>query len=1677
MKINQIIKLNEEDPMGVGNDWVGSDGIVNDLETNNRIVKITGEIAGAPGATAEEIIDTPWYKRWYKNMGYGITKLGRGAKWTLKWVAVPVIALYDCYNAYQEIAAIPKDDPDRLEKGTAIISKLVASYGLPVVGGYIGALIGAGVGVWAGGIGALPASTIGALIGTASAITAQVVYGDDIDAEIEKLVSAIFDVIDSEDSETTTTPQDTESNTSPVPAGQPNFDNLSYEDAWKAARKLATELDPDEPGSYSFVWQGKTYPTSSKDEPLIPAERRRNLITLNQLNEGIGSDIGAVIKDLFKGAKTLEPEIKQGADAAADAARAAEDAAAALKAGQSAEDAANVAKELNIAIRENNKFLAGLLNDASHVVELNGKKYARYYSPAKDKWIWTDIQAAEAGGKRSSGFVADATAKELDDLIKSGTDTATDAAKVADDAAKAADDATTTPPAAADDAATSTTPKPAEPTTPKAPEPATPAAPSRLTPEYIAKMKAKPVSKWTDKELAEWGYPPELRNAVSFIQKTDIDMLIPLAQAYKVPMLKSIAQLAMKTPGALFRAVKLPVTNPIAILFITAPAALTFFKGVLELDPSDPQYKEKLTKLVVEFVETVGIGVAAWYISGFAGKKLAGLLGLSEAGAFAWLLKWVARGGTIWAVNENATIQSLIQDLIGKGADAIVGPTTNNNATIKTNPLYKQGFDWAKARGYSDHDSDAFARHIVQQGGFRNEYKFNEHATNTFALAWLYKQLNESNSPVRIVKINKHIKNLLEYFDNSNAVHKFAISLSESISFNEEQTNNFMTNITAAIAANTKGDKMGAQKALDAAKQSQPATAQDQINQKKVLDQMARTNPGLNIPNTNQNVTEDDPMGAGNDWATTANANDPTAKGTDLLAAYNEFAAKYPAAKFLLDIVPVTGTATSVIDASQDLYNGKYGKAALDILGAIPGFKIGKYISQGLAKAIKAANVTTKTANYANATAGLVGNEINESPKVGDHMMLELADGRVVVAPIAELRGNGIVVELDETGNQWLEESPEHHALKIGQGDGHPLSTTAEIWNAMIDQLPSDTPDGWAEVFISMQNQTGQPARIMPRLWSQIWRQQHNALGDSLTRVDMTNWAEEVGKALDRSGLVESSIEPSNSNKLKKHLDPKDPAMLAVWMASRAGIKGVPVDKFAKAKAVQSGLPADHWWKKIKKLVQEGAVPTVPRLLAARDIEPLVHFEGDYYIVSHNDGKHLKYDLVKKVVATTDRNTPAYQHVDHLDTGLHRITKEQLRRLANVAMEADKLADGEDDTPDLPDLLGVIAQVMGRKVRKHPDALSTTVKKSDMGYVVSNLLVRHLDGTEAQDLKNALHRAGYNVSKVIINPTTILVILKTTKTTPNTTAIITATPQPDVVGGLAESAYAMEKRYYIVRKDVPTAPVPGMSGYHQKSEADKKLASMKNSDQYMVRAIDSKRLPKDEIAEARRDFNFDENDIARIAAMDDLDAAKRYAIKLITAKTRRPMTKDKIMWFTNSINDTKTMNRLVKMLYDMMLSGEGHGVIGDRYSTGKSSYRRQFDEESQRLDPKCWKGYRKQGTKVKDGVRVNNCVKVNEEINEAEYQGKSVPLNKPIRTSPSEGGKFKVYVKDPKTGNIKMVRFGDTTGLTIKRDDPERRKNFRARHHCDNPGPKTKARYWSCKMWTRKPVGQVLKGK
>jgi nicotinamide mononucleotide adenylyltransferase/predicted nucleotidyltransferase len=192
-------------------------------------------------------------------------------------------------------------------------------------------------------------------------------------------------------------------------------------------------------------------------------------------------------------------------------------------------------------------------------------------------------------------------------------------------------------------------------------------------------------------------------------------------------------------------------------------------------------------------------------------------------------------------------------------------------------------------------------------------------------------------------------------------------------------------------------------------------------------------------------------------------------------------------------------------------------------------------------------------------------------------------------------------------------------------------------------------------------------------------------------------------------------------------------------------------------------------------------------------------------------------------------------------------------------------------------------------------------------------------------------------------------------------------------------------------------------------------------------------------------------------------------------------------------------------------------------------YKKMFGEFKKDLKDACWSGYKQVGMKTKNGKQVPNCVPesyeigqdyanhtkevtpgetptekpvdsklrtpentINKdsrkdkykmktfkeyaeddiyahldeelEITEAEYQGKKVKLNDPIR-----GGskKFYVYVKNDK-GNVVKVSFGDTTGLSIKRDDPERRKSFRARHKCDTAKDKTTARYWSCRMWTAK---------
>ncbi len=83
-----------------------------------------------------------------------------------------------------------------------------------------------------------------------------------------------------------------------------------------------------------------------------------------------------------------------------------------------------------------------------------------------------------------------------------------------------------------------------------------------------------------------------------------------------------------------------------------------------------------------------------------------------------------------------------------------------------------------------------------------------------------------------------------------------------------------------------------------------------------------------------------------------------------------------------------------------------------------------------------------------------------------------------------------------------------------------------------------------------------------------------------------------------------------------------------------------------------------------------------------------------------------------------------------------------------------------------------------------------------------------------------------------------------------------------------------------------------------------------------------------------------------------------------------------------------------------------------------------------------------------------------QQITEAEYHGREVPLGRPMR---GDVKKFKVYVRN-KAGKVVKVNFGDPN-MRIKKSNPARRRSFRARHNCSNPGPRWKARYWSCRKW------------
>ena len=127
-------------------------------------------------------------------------------------------------------------------------------------------------------------------------------------------------------------------------------------------------------------------------------------------------------------------------------------------------------------------------------------------------------------------------------------------------------------------------------------------------------------------------------------------------------------------------------------------------------------------------------------------------------------------------------------------------------------------------------------------------------------------------------------------------------------------------------------------------------------------------------------------------------------------------------------------------------------------------------------------------------------------------------------------------------------------------------------------------------------------------------------------------------------------------------------------------------------------------------------------------------------------------------------------------------------------------------------------------------------------------------------------------------------------------------------------------------------------------------------------------------------------------------------------------------------------------------------------------------------DGPCWDTHKQVGMKKKSGKMVPNCVPKNEDLNEwGEITEKDDKSGKELN-NPTKGDvkKYKVYVRNKK-GNVVKVEFGDPN-MSIQRDDPEARKNFRARHNCDQKKDKTTAGYWSCKFWSTKSVTDLMKG-
>tara|TARA_Y100001973_G_scaffold100082_1_gene160444 strand:- start:3182 stop:4681 length:1500 start_codon:yes stop_codon:yes gene_type:complete len=207
-------------------------------------------------------------------------------------------------------------------------------------------------------------------------------------------------------------------------------------------------------------------------------------------------------------------------------------------------------------------------------------------------------------------------------------------------------------------------------------------------------------------------------------------------------------------------------------------------------------------------------------------------------------------------------------------------------------------------------------------------------------------------------------------------------------------------------------------------------------------------------------------------------------------------------------------------------------------------------------------------------------------------------------------------------------------------------------------------------------------------------------------------------------------------------------------------------------------------------------------------------------------------------------------------------------------------------------------------------------------------------------------------------------------------------------------------------------------------------------------------------------------------------------LKNIPPDLRKTMKKKRLEGNNQLDSRTGNLDRLIRIVKSKKQDSQTEKQLKDLM---KMRNKKESVDEARGT---CWVGYQQVGMKKKGDRMVPNCVKEITEIyyeengkgygytfehikendlNEAEYQGRKVKLGKIMQ---GDTKKFKVYVKNPK-GNVVKVNFGQggssasKTGGTmrIRKSNPKARANFRARHNCDNPGPRHKARYWSCRKW------------